>query len=142
MAGDTADIEVRPLFGDRATSGEWYLAVPSYSAAPEVALQVIEFLTTKSRELRRRNLGIGMPTREVFYKEDSPSEYMSPYFHMEPALMSKLVRNAFRRSRIRDYQSIAETIAAHLHHLLESEEKELDSILKSLIADLKFIRKS
>ena len=47
------------FLGRRRLPGEWYRAVPSHSASPEVALRLIDQLTIPARETSRVELGVG-----------------------------------------------------------------------------------
>jgi KaiC/GvpD/RAD55 family RecA-like ATPase len=155
-------VGVHALYGAKAgsymtTAGEWYLAVPAYSAAPEVALDVIEYLTGPDKEMQRLNKGIGLPTRSQFYSVPSEAGVdavgISPYFTMNPKVLRDLVENPFRRSCFDCYQLFAEVLSSHLHRILElpdpSEREEhgeerldrqMNEVIRSLIASIDFIR--
>jgi KaiC/GvpD/RAD55 family RecA-like ATPase len=153
-AEELKGIEVRPLFGPEpqssnsrmTTAGEWYLAVPPYSAAPEVAFDVIASLTTYEKEMERVHLGVGLPTRTRFYENDCGHSraFASKYFEFDMPVLRDLVQNAFRRSTISRYDQISETLAANLVRLLElpasqgkdAEEKKLDERIKATIESL------
>ena len=118
---ERAHIEVQPIFGKITTAGEWYLAIPAYSAAPEVAWQIIKMITAPDRELQRIYRGVGLPTRSSFYKPGSEKEEssLSPFFHLSRSTLRDLVNGAFQRSSFPCYQVLSETISAHLVKLLE-----------------------
>jgi hypothetical protein len=151
-ADQLEDIEVRPLFGPNApspesrmtTAGEWYLAVPPYSAAPEVAFDIIASLTTYEKEMERVHLGVGLPTHTKFYesKGEHSCTLASKYFEFEMPVLRDLVQGAFCRSTISRYDEISETLAANLVRLLElpafqgkdaTEEKRLDDRIRAAI---------
>jgi KaiC/GvpD/RAD55 family RecA-like ATPase len=155
------DIQVHPLFGRgevkyMTTAGEWYLAVPSYSAAPDVALGIIEYLTTADEELERVQQGIGLPTRQHFYEvqANAPTVFatVSPFFSLNPTVLGDLVGNAFRRSRFHCYQMFADTLSSHLHRLLDLPEQragetrdgrldeQMEETISSLMASIEFVR--
>jgi hypothetical protein len=147
-------IEVQPLFGDVSTAGEWYLAIPAYSAAPEVGWQIIDSLTSPDRELKRLHRGIGLPTRTAFYDQTGvPAEnatMSSPFFHLSRYKLRKLVVHAFRRSRFSCYARMSETLAAHLQRILEIPvppsqnshhiKSEIDTILAHLADSIRYIQ--
>jgi KaiC/GvpD/RAD55 family RecA-like ATPase/ABC-type glycerol-3-phosphate transport system substrate-binding protein len=142
-------IVVRPLYGVKGTkqdtmttAGEWYLAVPVYSAAPEVALDIIHFLTTPEKEIQRAHLGIGLPTRRDFYEVSatggSQMAAMSPYFQFDLQELKQLVtERAFQRSRFNCYETFAELVSSHLVRILELPDENLDAQVDGAMSSLK-----
>jgi KaiC/GvpD/RAD55 family RecA-like ATPase len=118
-AHNRAQISVIPLFGERTTAGEWYLAVPSHSASPEIGLRLIEELTTAQRETSRVELGVGLPTRTDFYQADSEEISVSRYFPFSRPRVYELMKKAMRRSDFKHYQQFSSSISSHLQWLLE-----------------------
>jgi KaiC/GvpD/RAD55 family RecA-like ATPase len=159
---DRNRIRVQPLFGNFTTAGEWYLALPAYSAAPEIGWDLIRLLTSYERELQRVYLGVGLPTRKAFYglPDDSANllppkrggvMMLSPFFDLELPAMQDMVQNAFQRSRFPCYSRFTETISAHLKRILELPEppaaarrdelyRQVDRVIDNLIANLAFVR--
>jgi hypothetical protein len=156
-------IRVQPLFGTITTAGEWYLAIPAYSAAPEIGWNLIQLFTSTERELQRVYLGVGLPTRKAFYgldatgpglvaaKERRGVATLSPFFDLDLKVLQQLVIRAFRRSQFPCYLRFTDTISAHLKRILELPEpargenrKELydqvDRIVNDLVANLAFVR--
>lgn len=120
---------VLPLFDDVTTAGEWYLVVPAYSAAPELAWQIIQMVTAPDRELQRIYRGVGLPTRQSYYSQSSqplPVSPVSPFFHISRTKLGELVNNAFQRSQFPCYQQFSETISAHLQRILELPPQRWD----------------
>jgi len=153
LPSEHAHIGVRPIFGDITTAGEWYLAVPAYSAAPELGWEIIQLLTSPQRELQRIYRGVGLPTRSTFYGragEDLVSPLTSPFFHLSRERLGRLVRGAFQRSRFACYQYISETLSAHLHRILEipgldggsSEDigREIDAVMDHLADSIVYVQ--
>jgi KaiC/GvpD/RAD55 family RecA-like ATPase len=146
---ERAQISVMPLFGNIATSGEWYLAIPAQSASPEIGLNLIQNLTTPEREMLRLQLGVGLPTRSNFYRE-SPGEadpVVAPYFRFNRQDLKKLMDGAIRRSRFRCYEAFSNAISAHLQWILEIPESEhvqhqVNQTLASLVSKVDFLRQS
>ena len=125
---DRSAIEVDALFGKVTTAGEWYLAIPSYSAAPEVGLELIRMLTTPDRELQRLYRGIGLPTHASFYdhrdtggKPLSPETVGSDFLRIRLDLARELVTTAFRRSQFACYQRFSPTVSAHLQRIRDPQ---------------------
>jgi ABC-type glycerol-3-phosphate transport system substrate-binding protein len=123
------------------TAGEWYLAVPAYSAAPEVAMDVIEYLTTPDNEMQRLHLGVSLPTRADYYSPDAPrmATDFSPFFEMPRDALSNLVEGVFRRSDFPKYQAFAETLSSHLQRLLFVGSPHYGHVLDGLTAALNFV---
>lgn len=119
---ERSQIRVHPLFGDVTTAGEWYLVVPAYSAAPELARQIIHMITAPDRELQRIYRGVGLPTRKSYYSQSEqliPVSPVSPFFHLQRTKLQELVNRAFQRSMFPCYRQFSETISAHLQRILE-----------------------
>jgi hypothetical protein len=64
-----ADIVVAPLPGNASVAGEWFLGVPSYSAAPDVGLRLIQLYTSQEGEIDRLKYGVGLPVHTSFYTQ-------------------------------------------------------------------------
>jgi KaiC/GvpD/RAD55 family RecA-like ATPase len=159
---DRNRIKVQPLFNNITTAGEWYLALPAYSAAPEVGWDLIRLLTSYGRELQRVYLGVGLPTRRSFYglPDDTTSvaeskrggvTMLSPFFDLDLPVLQDMVQHAFQRSRFFCYGTFTETISAHLKRILELPEpsakarrdglyKEVDRVIENLVRNLAFVR--
>jgi KaiC/GvpD/RAD55 family RecA-like ATPase len=155
-ADQRATIEIRPLYGDITTAGEWYLSVPAHSASPEVALKLIEQLTTPERDIQRVELGIGLPTHRSYYESpDTAQASVSRYFNFSRADVFRLFQGALRRSSFRHYQQFASTLSSHLQWILdipeptkrnvESERKleaEIQRTLCSLVGNIRFLQRT
>lgn len=138
---DRQQIAVRPLFGNRTTSGEWYLAIPTHSSAPGIGASIIEYLVSVERESSRVHRGVGMPTRQSFYgsaERPRTNTRVSPFFDLPPGLdLTALLSTAFRRSDVPCYLRLSETLSAHLAHVLSFAEgsglkKRIREVIKSL----------
>lgn len=147
-AGERLDIEVIPLPNRVSISGEWYLGVPSHSAAPDVALNLIKFLTSREAELDRARLGVGLPTRSTFYQSKDPSirTKVSPFFSMEIDVLRNLVETAFARSSFDCYAQFAGVLAPHLQTIIEIGDGEdiheqTRRVFESLEEKVEFLRK-
>jgi KaiC/GvpD/RAD55 family RecA-like ATPase len=145
-------IVVQPLFDNKTTAGEWYLVVPAYSAAPELAWQIIRMVTAPDRELQRIYRGVGLPTRQSYYREPArkaaPGQ-MSPFFHVDRSTLRELVSQAFQRSQFPCYQEFSETISAHLQRILElppqslsAIEEQINDIVDNLVESIQYIQES
>jgi len=120
------------------TAGDWFLAVPQYSAAPEVALDVIEFLTSRDKEMQRLHLGVGLPTQADYYRRES--SHVSPYFDLAISDLRDLVQHGLRRSQFISYQIFGETLSSHLQRLLETPSPKYDEVCDDLLVSLEFIQ--
>ena len=154
-ATERSAISVKPLPDNVTSAGEWYLAVPAYSAAPELAWQIIQMITSPDRELQRIYHGVGLPTRESYYRHSTPTtpaSLVSPFFHIPRTLLRSLVDGAFQRSTFPCYQKMTETISAHLQQILELPAStdqdgtlitdQVDGIIDHLLESLEYIRDS
>jgi KaiC/GvpD/RAD55 family RecA-like ATPase len=135
---------VSPLPAGAAVAGEWYLGVPAYSAAPEVALEIIRILTTREEELERLRRGVGLPTRSDYYP-DEPTNTSALYIHsqgveLSSKLVSKLFNAAFRRSSLRHYARVSRLLTFQLKRVIEIEgrnDREIDALIRSHLASLR-----
>ena len=143
-------IAMGPLPGNVTIAGEWYLAMPAYSSAHEIGLQIIDSLTDRHAELTRLRGGIGLPTRSEFYGSETGDKLeaikVSPYFSMNLQLLKSLVDHAFVRSSFTCYSQISSILASHLMMILELPdancekdiEKGVSVILRSLESQINF----
>ncbi len=135
-------LAISPLPGDIAISGDWYLALPAYSAAPRVGLEIIKLMTSRTSELHRLEKGIGLPTRDSFYLESTEKGHADACqiksntysnFLPLPGLSKKkcleLMKKSFRRSSIKGYHDLSTIMAAHLIQILKTTlyENEYES---------------
>jgi KaiC/GvpD/RAD55 family RecA-like ATPase len=146
------DIAVALLPKEVCVAGEWYVAIPQYSAAPENGLELIRMLTSREAELDRMIRGVGLPTRAAFYygdKERPASGVLSPFFRLKKNEVGDRISTAFRRSRFQCYSLLSPVLATHLKQILEipdcpAEElrSEVGSVLASLVDTLRFVERS
>lgn len=141
-ARDRRAIHVRPLPGDIATAGESYLAVPAYSAAPEVGLKIIKRLTSREAEAGRLRRGVGLPTRSKFYNdrlgptggsdalEGTTEADVSPYFSINARALSKLVHQPLTRSSFRGYSEFSGSLTDCLKRIIEVPDRTEDAMRK------------
>jgi ABC-type glycerol-3-phosphate transport system substrate-binding protein len=144
-----------PLPDKITSAGEWYLAVPAYSAAPELAWQLIQMITSPDRELLRIYNGVGLPTRESYYRHTAPANpasLISPFFNISRTLLRDLVDGAFQRSTFPCYQKMTETISAHLQRILDLPAPadpdnealliQVNAVFDHLLESIEYIRES
>jgi hypothetical protein len=116
-------IRVCALPRDIAIAGEWYLALPSYSAAPEVGIEIIKSLTSPEAELDRLRYGVGLPTHSSFYETDpleaAEEAAVSPYFSLDNKVLKKLIHQAFMRSDFGCYSPLSGLLAYYLQRIIE-----------------------
>lgn len=154
---DRARIVVTLLPGDVLVSGEWYLGIPIYSAAPDVGIEIIRLMTSHEAELERLRTGVGLPVRRKFYEEqgrtsgerekeanpDLVSGLISPYFEMRRKDLARLADGVrtFSRSELPNYTAISRVLARSLQRILEfdapaGDESGERSQIRSIFADL------
>jgi len=71
------DYTILPLPGGITTAGEWYWAMPTYTAAPDTGREIIEMLTNEEAEFNRLCNGVGLPTLKVHYQARGEGEAAS-----------------------------------------------------------------
>lgn len=133
-------------------AGEWFVAIPHYSAAAENGLELIRILTSREAELDRMVRGVGLPTRAAFYygEEERPATgVLSPFFRLKKKEVGDRIKTAFRRSQFQCYSLLSSVLATHLKQILEipdcpGEElrEEVSDILASLADTLRFVERS
>ena len=128
-----AQIKVCALPQEVVMAGEWYLALPSYSAAPEVGIEIIKSLTSPEAELDRLRYGVGLPTHSTFYETEalSPDEVetaVSPYFSLNNKVLKRLVEKAFMRSDFGCYSAVSGLLAYYLQRIIEIPDAPGDSV--------------
>jgi KaiC/GvpD/RAD55 family RecA-like ATPase len=133
-------IRVTSLPGGVSTAGEWYLAVPAYSAAPEVGLELIRLLTSRDAELDRTRRGVGLPTRRVACDPRSKfddADAVLPYTDLNQDFYARLERNLLRRSDFGCYARLASLLAYHLRQILELGGQSGESDMVSVEASIR-----
>lgn len=129
---ERASIHVGALPKSVTIAGEWYLGVPAYSAAPDVALKLIKLFTTHEAESDRLRLGVGLPTRQSFYKSTSARSSISPLFAMDSSVLRGLIKNAFRRSAVGCYSKFSTLVTLYLQDLLEYSSDDAQTLRKEI----------
>ncbi|HKQ69244.1 MAG TPA: ATPase domain-containing protein [Polyangiaceae bacterium] len=140
------DIEVTLLPGP-SVGGDWFIAIPSYSAASDVGVDLLERLTTPQANVERLHLGIGLPTYDSFYDRPN-SERLSPYFSVPLTEVRNAIENAFTRSTLGSYGEQSEILGHHLKRLLETQpypetaigDADIRRVLTDLGHELRFAR--
>lgn len=136
-------IRVSALPKNITVAGEWYLALPSHSAAPTVGLEIIKSLTSREAEIERLIAGVGLPTRTSFYDTEAGEQGeipISPFFSMEPKAVLDLTNNAFRRSRFGCYAQFADIITYNLQRIIEipdASDAEVEEKIRSIFKSMK-----
>ena len=130
-------------------AGEWFVAIPQYSAAPGNGLDLIRILTSTAAELDRMVRGVGLPTRARFYyaeDKEPTSGVLSPFFRLPKKEVGDRIQKAFRRSQFQCYSLLSGVLATHLKQILEVPDcskdelrEETGSILNSLVDTLRFV---
>ncbi len=147
MLGDMLPVEraqttVVPLPGAISVAGEWFLALPRYSAAPDVGLKIIELYTSPEAEMDRVRYGVGLPVRSSFYRSiaGSSSISVSPYFAMDGKDVLSIIENAFVRSSFACYTRQASMLSTHLKNVLSLpalEEHTLEAAVRQRVNQLR-----
>ena len=141
MSTQLHQLNVVPLPGEIAVSGDWYMAVLANSALPEAGLQLINNLVSPAAELDRLRRGIGLPTRRSFYRDETaPNATVGAALSVLPQLsfrvpkpkIMQLLDRACRRSEIPDYPNKSFALSAGLRRILEFEPKDgaLDEVAR------------
>jgi len=144
-------IRVRALPGDISIAGEWYLGIPTSSAAPDIGLEMIRLLTSREADLDRLLSGVGLPTRQSFYFPDEHANMetaTSSYVDISRKVCYELIQKAFRRSDYGCYPMLSKALALSLKRVIEipkeSTDKEqtarIEFIFHDLQAKIRFLR--
>ena len=134
-ARERSEIRVATLPGEISVAGEWFLGVPSYSAAPDVALRIIQLYTSQEAELDRVKHGIGLPVRASYYQQAGSIPITpSPFFSIDPASLLRVVENAFQRSSLGCYARYSSMLSIYLQRILALPATE-EAALRSEIGD-------
>jgi ABC-type glycerol-3-phosphate transport system substrate-binding protein len=133
---DPFGIKVVALPGGFTIAGEWYLALPAYSAAPDVGLEIIKQMTTREAEMERLQLGIGLPTRQTYYLSGGdhalPESPLSSNMEMSMDELHTLISTAFQRSAFGCYPKASRIIARALQRIIEIPDMEEDAIIEGI----------
>jgi hypothetical protein len=124
---EKAEIVVKPLPDKRSVAGEWYLAVPAYSSAPEVGIEIIKLLTSRDAEFDRMREGVGLPTRVSLYGPDDANDLpleVSPHFSVNAAELRYIVNHAFSRSHFGCYTEVTRNLSFSLQKILQIPDTE------------------
>jgi hypothetical protein len=135
------NIKITNLPGMKTVAGEWFCAVPIHSAAPEMGLEIIKLLVSGEDDLERQQIGVGLPSRAVFYGNDAQPDSLeipvSPYFSIKANLLRQLVTKPFRRSDFGCYSQVFHTLAHYLRKILEipaGSESDIDKQIREHMA--------
>jgi hypothetical protein len=144
------NVVAAPLPGGLNLAGEWYLAVPPRSAAPDCAMEIIQEITKPEAALERLNRGVGLPARSSFYNV-APPVRRDWHVHLHdlaidiPSLRS-LIESPIFRSSFRGYPQIATSLSAHLLRIIELQEepwhalqRRISGILENVNRQLRFL---
>lgn len=139
--GEQQKIVVIQLPGGHTIAGEWFLGLPSYSAAPEAGLQLIRLLTTREAEMNRLHLGVGLPTRESFYQEVGAAarEDVSPYFRMSLETIGRLLTSAHQRSKFAGYSRVSGILTHNLKRVLsipDGTDSEVEALIRRIMVEM------
>jgi KaiC/GvpD/RAD55 family RecA-like ATPase len=134
-------IAICPLPGSISIAGEWYLGIPAYSAAPDVGIAIIESMTSRSAEMERLRMGVGLPVRKGYYHSEETEgvdSLISPYFSMERETLRQLIDRSIRRSDCEKYAQLSSQLAGSLRRIIEisDDDPDLDGKITNVFRDL------
>jgi KaiC/GvpD/RAD55 family RecA-like ATPase len=145
---ERAGIMAVPLPGGKSVAGEWYLAVPAYSAAPDIGLEVIRILTTREEELERLRRGVGLPTRTEYYEKGYADMPNAGCLTLSAAELGELLKESFRRSELECYPMATRVLTFHLKRIIEIPGESEDTVrnhirmqLENLDRDIEFVHR-
>jgi len=131
-----------PRGGDKGkptgTLGGWNLAVSKYSETPEVAADLVVYLTSAAEQKRRAIKGSYNPTIEALYKDPEVLS-ATPFFG---DLYDTFVNAVARPSRVTGskYNRVSAAFWDRVHDTL-SDEVSAEAALSSLSGELRSIRR-
>lgn len=135
---DLSQIRVT-LTPGRTIAGEWSLAVPRHASARKLAGSLIANTMTRSAELERLSLGVGLPIRESFYsRESNEFNLFDPRVRCEVGGKEILnsVDKAMCRSHLRHYSRWARQLGECLRHLglASIDDDSMDPFISDLLS--------
>ena len=151
---DLLKFSVLPLPNNISISGEWYLGITSYSAAPDAGFELLKLMTTKDAELNRVRLGVGLPTRSCYYQCSENDISISPYFSFNLKILEEIIKHSFRRSNFQCYNQLSSVLYFHLKKILEMDlnismknimggsNTVIEGVIDELISKLNFLQQS
>lgn len=135
---DWSAFELRPLPGNVALAGDWYLGVLAHSAVPEAGKKIIQVLTSREYEFDRLRRGIGLPVSPEFYGEGNR---LFPYPARLAEDFGNILTSPKRRSNIAKYHLFSPILSSYLRELLEQdvEVESTKSTVDRLIANMRAV---
>jgi KaiC/GvpD/RAD55 family RecA-like ATPase len=138
--GNIRKVRFCPAPGEISVAGEWYLAVPAYSAAPDVGLDIIKLLTRKEAEIERIRSGMGLPTRTAFYSGKGDllltMDPTLPNLALPRETLKRLISGAIRRSDFGCYHRFTDSLAYHLQKVIEIPGDDVEDHVRRLMGNL------
>jgi hypothetical protein len=131
-------LRVVPVPG-RPVAGEWYTAIPRYSAAHDVGMRILQQLATPQANIERLHDGVGLPTLRSFYERRASKGPLTPDFAATCYEVYQAIENALPRSRIENYSDHASVLGHNLIQLLELPSAQIQSALTKLRDELSFL---
>ncbi|HKY34997.1 MAG TPA: ATPase domain-containing protein [Polyangiaceae bacterium] len=124
----------------RSMAGEWYMAIPSYSAAPGVGMRILRQLASRQANAERLYAGVGLPTLRSFYERADPRSRFAPNFAATSLQIQDAIEGALPRSRFGCYADAAAVLGHHLVRMLELPMSSTAEVLDQLREELCFTR--
>lgn len=141
-----SSLHVQLLPKGACVAGEWYLAIPSYSAAPEFGAKIVRHLISADEEFERLRLGVGLPVRKSFFDPAriGADTLRCRFFGLPAVATGEALRNAIRRSEIPNYASVSSILSFHLKRMIEVKDiwhtermSDVEDALEALIRNLR-----
>jgi hypothetical protein len=107
-----------------------------------LGLEIIKTLTSKEAEIERLQRNIGLPCRDLFYRERGAGPGgkagSSACIPLDYETMKKLIKSAFRRSRFACYSVVTKSISYHLLKIIEvPDEVEIESTIVGIFNSMR-----
>jgi peptidyl-tRNA hydrolase len=132
-------LEVFPLPGG-GFKGDWHIGVLNGSVSANLGLNVIKKLCNKNEDYKRFALGVGLPTREEFYKKEKEKEekifYAWPYSNVELSEIKEIYDSANERADIDGYLEIKDQLVSMIHWLIQIENDNTGNCEEKIVKDI------
>jgi hypothetical protein len=117
-------------------AGEWFLAVPSDSACPEISWRIIGDLTTPEADRERIRRGVGLPAQRQSYRVFG--KQCHPLFCCDLGRIRRFYDQTFSRLAIAHYKEMSGYLSMRFRQILDfpllaneaAEKKKIFEILR------------
>lgn len=138
-----SDVYVYPLPGG-GFRGDWYLGIVNGSVSIHLGRKVIDLLTRREEEYKRLVRGVGLPTREAFYRKESVNwKPLKLWANSQQNLsdIHSIYRNALSRKDIDDYLKIRGIIGRAMRKMVFeiNDINDIEKIISDIVSRISWM---